>query len=610
MDTFRQGFKSIKTMLFREQSRILSAATSLMILTLLTKFSGMLFTALIAQKFGASRPTDIFNAANTIPEMITTIILVGAVSGSVIPVLIKIRIKEGDESFSKFFNSLLNLGLITFIVLSIILIVFSHSLVGLAVEYKVINPTDSFTPTELKQIGDIMRMLMVPQAILGVSAFVSSALNVYERFIIPSLAPLFYNLGRIIGVFVLVGLLNGSIYGVVWGAYIGAFAHLLIQLPLMRHLGINYSFKIDFNRRYLRDIINLGVPRIISLAGEQVNLGVNSILAISLHVGSLTAFGFGLSLISIPLSLFGATFAVAAFPSFSKFYEKSDMVAFSSLFRKIINQIFFLAIPATIVIIALRVPLTRLFFGILGGQFNWEDTRQVAWVIFFLSLGLPFETLRSFMYRIFYAMHDSKLPFVASFTVMVVGIMCSLGLVNYFSHYSGFSVGEIANDIYVFEYNKTESFPYVDDIKVNSEFTDKLTQRSDGTDAVGGLALSLGIVFTLEFMMLMVFLKLKNVIHDFNDVVLDILRKFLAGALMLAVSYSMFKFWENILSTTKTFNLLFLTGSTVFASLMFYLWISYVLRVNEVDMILDVIENQWKKYELKYPIMKKIRKSL
>ncbi len=610
MDTVRRSIKGITSMLFKEQNKILGAAATLMVLTLLTKFSGMLFTALLAQKFGASRPTDIFNAANAIPEMITTVVLVGAVSGSVIPVLIKVRLNEEKDMFLDFFSSLLNIGLLFFLIISLAVIIFSHSIVNLALDTGIINPVTPFSPEELRQIGDIMRYLMIPQAVLGVSAFVSSALNAYERFIIPSLAPLFYNLGRIAGVFVIVDFLGGSIYGVVWGTVVGAILHLLIQIPLIKHLGINYRFTVNLRIAYLKDVLNLSLPRVISLSGEQISLTISKIIAISLKIGSLSAFNFAWSLIAIPLSLFGASFAIASFPSFSKFYEKGDYRSFSRLFRRVGNQIMFLTIPTAAIIFVLRLPLTRLFFGILGGEFNWEDTRQVAWVIFFFSFGLPFETLRSFLYRVFYSLHDSTKPLIASLLVMLVGIVSSIGLTNYFSHYDSFRVSLLLDDINIITYEEKGEFPFLEDVSWNYDFINRFTSRGEGNDAVGGLGLATTVVFSLEFVLLIFLLWRKNIVDNLHKFLFDLVKKFTAGFGVIGLSYFLFKYWENFLSTAKTLNLLFLTGSTIFASLMFYLWISYILRIPEVDLLLDYLQIYWYKMEKKFPLMRRIRNLL
>jgi hypothetical protein len=70
----------------------------------------------------------------------------------------------------------------------------------------------------------------------------------------------------------------------------------------------------------------------------------------------------------------------------------------------------------------------------------------------------------------------------------------------------------------------------------------------------------------------------------------------------------MFKFWDNVLVTTKTLNLILLTATTLFAAMMFYLWISYVMRIEEVNVLFDYLQIQWIKGEKKFPILKKIRK--
>jgi putative peptidoglycan lipid II flippase len=604
----RQVSSRLKNLLFREQTRIITAAASLMVLSIATKFVGMLFTALFAKEFGATRESDIFNAANVIPETITTIVLIGAVSGSVIPVLIKVKINESKEIFNKFFSSLLTVGFLTFFVISILIIIFSHSIVSAGLDTGIIDPRTPFSSDDIERIGNMMRILMIPQALLGVSAFVSSALNTYERFIIPSLAPFFYNIGRIFGVVFFVTLMGGTIWGVVWGTVIGALIHLAVQIPLFLHLKLSFKPQIDFRMKYFRDVMRLATPRILSLAGEQISSMISGVIALSLYIGSITAFKYGLSLIAIPLSLFGATFAVAAFPSLSKFYEKQDHDNYSKLFRKVVNQIFFLTIPATAVILVLRIPLTRLLFGILGGEFDWEDTRQVAWVVFFLSLGLPFETLRSFMYRAFYSVHDSFRPLISSILVMIIGIVSAIALTNYFSHYSGFELSDIATDIKFVEYDPKDSFPFAENISISSDFLSKFKTRGEGTDAVGGLGLASAVVFGVEFFFLSILFYRKKILSNSNRIIKDVLKKFFAGFLVMSITYVMFKFWDNVLVTTKTLNLILLTATTLFAAMMFYLWISYVMRIEEVNVLFDYLQIQWIKGEKKFPILKKIRK--
>ena len=192
----KKTLSSLKNILTREQNEILSAAAMLMVLLFATKIVGMVFLTLVAKEFGASAETDLFYLASVIPETITNVILLGAISGSIIPIFVRIREKEGNSKFIDSFSSTMNLGMLVFIILSGIVMIFAKQLIPFAVE--LVQRDVPLTPTEIDTVVGMMRVLLIPQIILGASAFISSGLNIYQRFIVPQLAPLFYNVGRIL----------------------------------------------------------------------------------------------------------------------------------------------------------------------------------------------------------------------------------------------------------------------------------------------------------------------------------------------------------------------------------------------------------------------------
>lgn len=589
--------RKIKNILFDEQKRIMTNVVTLMILSLVSKFSGMLFSALLTQRFGADRPTDIFNAANAIPEMVTTILLVGTVSGSIIPSLIRSKENDTEEGFIRFFNSLFNVGFIAFSFITIFIVVFSNDVVHFAINTKIINPDIPFLDSEIRQIGDMMRLLTLPQAILGISAYISTVLNVHNRFIIPSLAPIFYNVGKIFGVYVLSGIFGMDINGILWGTILGSLLHLAIQIPLLRHVGLVYRPVIDFRNRYLIDAAWLALPKVISLSVEQFGALVDKILALSMNKGALTNLGLAVNLVNLPLSLFGSSYAHASFPTLSKYFEKKDIKSFSELFRNILNQIFFLAVFASVVIIVLRIPFARIFYGIFGGEFSWESTKQVAWIVFFFSIGLSFETLRTFIYRVFYSFNDSIRPLIISIFILALSVTFSIGLSNYFSHTgSNYQLTEVFGtfDIFDIDVVNKNGFPEITKFQLNPSINifpnmnpENFLTRSNGENAPGGIALGSSLTFIIEFLLLMIILARKKIIIGMRSIVSDLFKKILAGISTLYVSYLVMKFWEELLDTTKTLNLFILTICVIFASLSFYLWISKLMKIPEVDIVIN-----------------------
>ncbi len=556
----------VKNLLIREENGIVNAAFILMVLVLITKVAGLLFNSMSAGFLGAG-PYNEFLFASNIPEIISASILLGAISASIIPALVEAREEKGHSVFLNVFSTLVNTSLLLFSVIAIIIAVTAGELMPWMIE-KVIRPVDPPSSEELSNIILMMRVLMIPQIILGISTYISSSLNVMQRFVVPQLAPLFYNFGRILAIIALVPVLGRSPWVLVWGTLLGAVFHLLIQLPLAIKLNIKYLPVIDLKNKYFHSVLKLGLPRIAGLSAEQIAYGADRFIAYGLIGYSLTAYELSIRLVVIPISLFGMTFATAAFPALSRAYIKHDMVRFKEVFLRVLNQIFFLALPVTSMLLVLRLPITRLFYGIFGGNFTWEYTKLVAWGVMFFALGITFEALRSFIYRTYYALHNSTIPLVSAIFVVIGGITTGILFTNYFSHF---------NDLSVF----------------NLEWNPKyFLEKSDGLAGIGGLALSSSLIYTVEVIVLSLFLNFKYLKLKYSEMIFPISKKLFIALLTTIFAYFMYAFYNDILDTSKTWQIFFLTTSTVIAASSFYLLLSYEFKVKEVE-IVDIIVDKF-----------------
>ncbi|MBN1915797.1 hypothetical protein JW796_02260 [Candidatus Dojkabacteria bacterium] len=558
-------FAKGKRLLSMEQSGILSTAVLLMVLNLITKFAGFFFLAIAASTVGANRSSDIFFAANTLPELISNVILFGAISVSVVPVLIDVLNKEGEKSFLRVLNSIMNMSLLFFSFIGILLAVFARDIFPFFLQ-NVINPIDPFTLAEIEEIVNITRVLLIPQIVLGISTFVSSGLYSKNRIILPQIAPLFYNFGRIVGTLLFVSVFHMGIWGLVWSTLVGSIFHLIVQLPIAQELGIRYLTVLDLKSRAVREAITLGIPRVLSIATEQIALTVDQFIALGLVAGSTTTFYFAVRLISIPLAVFGSTFATAVFPSLSDAFSKRNMSKFSVILHSAINNIFFLAIPTSVVLLVLRVPLVRLTFGIFDkSTFGFDSTYMTAWIVLFFSFGLGFESLRTILYRTFYAAHDSIRPFFSAVFVVVGGIITGILFTNYFSHFDHFSLREV-----------TFNFSY-------------FFSKAGGRAGVGGLALSSSLIYFIEFVILILMLNKRIIKVNFKNLIISFGKKFFSAIVMGLLLYSLFKLWDDVLDVARTINLFILTSSTIISGLMVYVWISYLLNDEDVSLLAKLI---------------------
>jgi len=556
-------FKNGKKILTREQSDILSASAGMMVLIILTKIVGMITKTIAVSQLGTEK-YGLFIAANTLPETISMILIFGSITSVIIPILVDEIEKYGRQSFSNLFSSIVSSSLLVLSLVTFFIVLLSDKATPIIIE-RIANPVEPFTSQQISQISSMMKWLMLTQVILGVSTFLSSALNSFKRFLVPQLAPLFYNIGILFGAVFIIPFMGKSPWGLTYGVFIGSILHLIIQIPLTTHLKIKYKFIIDVTNKRLRNVIFIGLPRIVSLAADQIAIFIDRIIAIGLGAAPLGAYYLAVSLVTIPYSLFSSTFSVASLPLLSCEYSKGNLENFKSIFSKVFNQILFLSVPLTVILLVLRLPLVRLLYGILGREFTWENTLMVSWVVFFLSLGLLPEILAAFLNRAFYAMCDTIRPLLVAIFVVTGGIVTGIYFTNYFSHFDTFSLRDLTWNI--------------------SYFLDK----EEGIAAIGGLALSSSIIYSISFFLL-IFLFYKKIgsLKQYKFIT-AVFKKVLFGLVMAVIMYLLFKMWDGVLDTARTINVLILTFSTIIPGLVIYLWLLYLTRDPEIEIIAKLL---------------------
>ncbi len=541
-----------------------------MLPSLLTKITGQLFNLIAASYFGSNDPSlNKFLVANAIPELLTSVLLVGSLGTITIPILLSAKAKEGEQKFYQVYSSILNLVLLTFCFISIILIIFAGKFIPAAIE--IVGSDVNLKEGELGQIANMMRVLILPQLILGISVFISTGLNVYDRYIVPQLSPLFFNLGRIVAVLVLVPYMDYSPWSLVIGVIIGSLLHLIIQIPLFLSLNFKYLFSIE-KSSYLKEIAILGLPRLFVLASDHIGLAFNKFLAFA-FVGGTASLNYAISLYLVVPSLFGYTFSYASYPTLSKLFIQQDYEKIKYIVHKTINEIFFLALPFVVSIMVLRVPIVRLVYGLVPGtNFQFDDTYQVAWVLLWFTFGMVFITARWFIFSLFYAAKDTLTPSIISAISLVSVIILSILLTNLFSHNPNYAISAIKFDPqYLFE-------------------------RSNSKAGVGGISLAMSITYTIEFAVLIFVFNKKKLDIDLKKIIKNLKPKFFSAGIMFVFMYLIYKTW-NALSYTSpdaaaalyrgstAINLIMLMFITVFPAFLIYYAICHLFKVEELKIL-------------------------
>lgn len=379
-------------------------------LSVISSFLGLLRDRILASSFGASDTLDMYYAAFRLPDLIFNILIFGALSSSFVPIFSEYITKKKEEA-NRVSNSILNLVLFLIISISVVGVIIAPYVL------KIIVP--GFSSEKLETTVDLTRIMFLSPIILSISGIFSGILTTFKKFLMYSLAPVMYNVGIISGIYLFTP--HWGIRGLALAVVFGATLHMLIQLPAAYASGFRFTFIQRPEKKIVKKIIKLMLPRSLSLVISQINLLLVTIIGSTLSSGSLAIFNLANNLSGIPLTIFGAPFAVAVFPDLAFAYNQKNFKDFARIFSLALTRIAFFVVPLTIVILVLRAQLVRLALG--AGKFDWEATTTTLQVLGFLSISLFFQSIIPLVSRAFFALHDTKTPFFSGLIASAVNIV-------------------------------------------------------------------------------------------------------------------------------------------------------------------------------------------
>ena len=186
---------------------------------LVSRLLGMFRNRLLAAHFGAGRELDIYFAAFQIPDFVATLFLLGAGSAAILPVFQE-YMHENKQRAYDLISSLQTSFLLASAVVAGIVFFFVPALLGIIVP--------GFSGVDLDMTIMLTRIMLLSPIFLGLSSILSAVVQSYQRFLAYALAPIFYNLGIIVGIIFFVP--RFGIMGLGMGVALGAILHWIIQL--------------------------------------------------------------------------------------------------------------------------------------------------------------------------------------------------------------------------------------------------------------------------------------------------------------------------------------------------------------------------------------------
>lgn len=386
----------------REISGLHEAAYILATFAILSQILALFRDKLFALFFGAGDMLDVYYSAFRIPDLL--FVSIGSiVSASILLPYLMSHFEKGKEDGNRFADQI-------FTVFFSLIIVFGIAVFFLAprlVEW--LLPGFRYDP-HLNDLITMTRIMLLSPILLGLSNLYSSLTQMNHRFLLYALSPILYNISIILGIVILYPIMG--ITGLAIGVVIGAFLHLFVQVPYMKREGLVPSFTLSIDWKKIGRIFANALPRMVTLSSSQLATFFLVSLASLMAVGSISVFTLAFNLQSVPLTIIGASYTSAVFPSLSRLIVQGKRQEFLEKIIASAQHIIFWSVPPMILFVVLRAQIVRVIYG--AGAFDWNDTKLTAAVLALFVISTVAQSLILLFVRSYYAEGKTAQPLLIS----------------------------------------------------------------------------------------------------------------------------------------------------------------------------------------------------
>ena len=515
-----------------ENQQVSRAAVTVGFFTVLSRILGLVRDMVVFSLFGARMATDAFVMAITFPNILRRLFAEGSLTIAFVPIFteyLSLRTREDAFRLTRVVLTLLSIILVLVMIIGV-----------LCAPWIVRILAWGFGASSVKyELTVLLTRIAFPYIFLiGLVALFMGILNSLRHFAAPAAAPILYNVG-IIGAAILISPhFSQPIVGVVMGVIIGGVLQLGLQIPWILKAGISLIPCWQPDHPAVKRIGLLMLPALFGSAVYQFNTIVNRFLSSFLVEGSVSWLYVADRLVQFPLGVFAIALSTAALPSLSKLGAEKDFEGFGETLNHTLRMTFFIIIPSMAGLIILGEPIIGLAFE--RGEFNEFATLMTSSALTFYAVGLwAFSGIRV-MISAFYAQQDGKTPVRIAVITLMANLIFGLLLMGPLEH--------------------------------------------------GGLALALSLSSTLQFGLLVFFLKRKVRRWDLIPVLVSVGKCVVASMVMgLGVYYLDSYLWLSEQGQSVWYSSVRIIGLVLFGTVLYFSAARF-LGCRELSAVLDMIK--------------------
>jgi putative peptidoglycan lipid II flippase len=395
------------------------SASIVAIALVLSRALGVFRDVLIARQFGTGGETSAYYAAFRVPDLLFLVVMAGSFGSAFIPVFSGF-LQRGEEEKAWRLSS----AVITFAAVAVVLAAGAAFVAATPLVRYAIAP--NLSPRFQALTVELMRLLLLSPVLLGLGIAAKGILEAQDRFLLPALAPLVYNLAIIFGAVALAPTMG--IRGLAIGVVVGALGHVLIQVPGLVRSGLRFRPSLDRRTEGLGRVWRLLLPRVIGQAAFQINFIVVFAFASRLGDGYPAGLYFAWQLMMLPHGVLALSVSTVIFPTMARLYGEGRLDDLRTTLGRALRPVVFLTLPAAVGLFFYRTAIVQTIFQ--SGAFSRASTEIVAPPLALFAIGLLSYATVEILTRAFYAMQDTRTPVVAGVAIIAINVALCAALIG------------------------------------------------------------------------------------------------------------------------------------------------------------------------------------
>ncbi len=392
--------------------------------TFISRVAGLIRDIFTTNLLGASFFHDIFVVVLKIPNVFRKLFAEGAFSQAFIPIYSEYIGRKDDKGSQDFLNALFG------ILLSALFIFTALALLFAPIFILRFAPGFYFDIQKQDLAVSLLRIMFPYLALISLVAFAAGIQNSHNKFSIPAITPLIFNLSLIGSAWLVAPKIDIPVMALAWGVLLAGFLQLLFQIAPLATIKKIPIPKIDFQNPGVKKFFILILPAIVAGGIAQINLLIDTIFASLLITGSPTWLYVSDRLIQFPMGIFAIAIGTVLLPSLSKAYAQKEIQAYTEQLEHAFKLVFFLAIPSLIGLVLFASPLLATIFQ--RGAFLWSDVQQASLSLIAFSFGLPFFMAMKVLVPAFFSRQNTKTPMLIAFLSLLINVCLNYLLAFYF----------------------------------------------------------------------------------------------------------------------------------------------------------------------------------